>query len=79
MNLKFLDHVPYVPLDCVRRDAKTARHSACVQSLAQQVQNIQLSGRELCSLPLAVLFFCQYGPLPQQSFCEQRNRDEVSV
>lgn len=76
MDLQFLDHVPHVPLDSVRRDAEMARHSDCVQSLAQQVQDVQLSGRESGNSLLAVLFFCQYGPLPQHSFCEQRNREE---
>jgi hypothetical protein len=54
VDLQLLDHVPYMPLNRVRRDTKTMRHRNRVQSLRQQLQDLELPGCELCSDPRAV-------------------------
>src|ERR1700694_3631918 len=56
MDLQLLDDMADVPLDGVRGDAETLGHRGGVQALREQVQDVELSrrelGKELFALPL---------------------------
>jgi hypothetical protein len=47
MHLELLDHMADVPLDGVRGDAEALRHRDRVETLSEQVQDVELSRREL--------------------------------
>jgi hypothetical protein len=76
VDLELFDDVSHMPLDGVVRDDETIGHRGCVQAVSEQVQDLELAGRERCEKPGSFTCFASADPLPGDGLGEKSGRNE---
>src|ERR1700680_4281500 len=76
VDLELLDHMAHVPLDGVRGDAEALRHRDRVKTLREQMQDVELAGRELGEELLALALLGDDSALSGDRTCKQLDRNQ---